>query len=168
MKPQLKEFLPGIVIDGKVGRQMSDALEDTKQLESDRKLGKVVIIELGTNGPFSSKTLNGVLDSLGDERQIMLVNTRVPRKWQATVNEMLAQAAEDRANVTLIDWYSYSADKADWFAGDGVHLKTEGAEAYVSLIADSIESISMNTSERRPETNFLVVSHVLHNVRLSK
>lgn len=151
VKPQLKEFLPGIVIDGKVGRQMSDALEDTKQLESDRKLGKVVIIELGTNGPFSSKTLNGLLDSLGDERQIMLVNTRVPRKWQDTVNEMLAQAAEDRANVTLIDWYSYSADKADWFARDGVHLKTEGAEAYVSLIADSIESISMNTSEQRPE-----------------
>lgn len=139
VSPKLKEFLPGIVIDGKVGRQMSEALEDTKQLESDRKLGKVVIIELGTNGLFSSKTLNSLLDSLGEERQIVLANTRVPRRWQDTVNEMLAQAAEERANVTLVDWFSFSANKGDWFTKDGVHLKPEGAAAYASLLADTVK-----------------------------
>ncbi|MFW5438625.1 hypothetical protein [Paenibacillus apiarius] len=138
--PYLKELIPGIDIDGKVSRQMSEAKDVVAQLDSKEKLGKIVIIELGTNGPFSSEKLEELLNTIGENRQIYLVNSRVPRDWQDSVNETLAKAAEERSNVTLIDWHSLSADKSEWFAKDGVHPQPEGAKAYASLIAKSIQS----------------------------
>lgn len=61
-EPFLKKMLPGIVIDGKVGRQMSGAQEVINHLESKGQLGEQVIIELGTNGYFNKKTLSSLLD----------------------------------------------------------------------------------------------------------
>ncbi|MEC0225650.1 acyltransferase family protein [Paenibacillus alba] len=136
--PYLEKVLPGIVIDGKVGRQMSEAKAVVEQLKSKKKLGKNVIIELGTNGTFSSNKLEDVLDAIGRERQIFLVNTRLPKDWQDAVNKTLAKAVEGRSNVTLVDWYTFSAQKSDWFTKDGVHLQPDGAKAYASYLAESI------------------------------
>lgn len=58
-------------------------------IDSDNKLGDIVFIALGTNGIFSSKTFNHLLDTLGEDRQIVLVNTRMPDKWLPAVNKML-------------------------------------------------------------------------------
>ncbi|MFC5700338.1 acyltransferase family protein [Cohnella faecalis] len=137
-EPYLKKLVQGILIDGKVGRQMSKAQEVVDGLLAEKKLGNLVIIELGTNGSFTAKQMNKLIDTIGKDRRIVLVNTRVPRKWQDTVNSALSKAAAEHDNVTLIDWYAFSADKAEWFAKDGVHLKLKGAEAYAKLVADSL------------------------------
>ncbi|KRF44226.1 acyltransferase [Paenibacillus sp. Soil787] len=136
--PFLKKNLPGIVIDGKVGRQMSQAQEVVDQLKANGKLGSRVIIELGTNGPFNSKELRKLLTSLGEVQQIVLVNTRVPKKWQDTVNSVLKEVSADYQNATLVDWYSLSQGKDNYFSEDGVHLKQEGAKFYAELVAKAI------------------------------
>ncbi|TDF95405.1 acyltransferase family protein [Paenibacillus piri] len=136
--PYLHEFLPGITIDGKVGRQMSQAKDVIDQFKSKGELGDVVIIELGTNGTFSEKTLVTLLHSLEDVHQIVLVNTRVPRPWESEVNSTLAKAAKQFSNVTLVDWYTASADNS-YFSRDGVHLVEEGAKVYASLVAETIK-----------------------------
>ncbi|MGG0171755.1 acyltransferase family protein [Paenibacillus dokdonensis] len=138
--PYLKELVPEINIDGKVSRQMSEAKDVVAQLDSKKKLGNIVIVELGTNGPFSSEKLEELLNNFGNNREIYLVNTRVPRDWQDSVNKTLADAVKGRSNVTLIDWHSFSADKPEWFTKDSVHLQPEGAKAYASLIAKSIQT----------------------------
>ncbi|RRJ67310.1 hypothetical protein EHV15_33590 [Paenibacillus oralis] len=50
--PVLEEQYPGIVIDGKVSRQMKQAQSIVDELKSKGKLGDRVVFELGTNGPF--------------------------------------------------------------------------------------------------------------------
>lgn len=137
--PYLKNLLPGITINGKVGRQLSEAQDVVDQLKTNGKLGDVVIIELGTNGSFSEKTLVNLLNSLKDVRQIVLVNTRVPRPWEQVVNLALGEAAKQFSNVTLVDWYAASANKDSYFARDGVHLVEEGAKVYASLIVEAIK-----------------------------
>ncbi len=132
---QLEKQLPGIVIDGKVGRQLSQAQEVVDRLQSKGKLGSRIILELGTNGAFSKKQLESLLHSLADAEQIVLVNTRVPRPWEGTVNDMLKEASGRFANTTLVDWHAASAGKASFFASDGVHLNTAGSEYYASLLA---------------------------------
>ncbi|AIG26034.1 acetyltransferase [Brevibacillus laterosporus] len=138
--PELEKLVPGIMIDAKVSRQMKDALAIVQQLESENRLGKCVIVELGTNGPFTSDTLTNLLDTLGAERQIILINTRVPRNWQDKVNQELSRAGEERSNVKIIDWYSYSANQSGWLTKDGIHLQPEGAKAYASLVAETISN----------------------------
>ncbi|TVY02368.1 acetyltransferase [Cohnella terricola] len=133
-QPFLEKLLPGIVVDGKIGRQMSQATDVVESLKAGGKLGDCIIIELGTNGSFNSKQLRKLLDSLSDAKEIWLVNTRVPRKWQDTVNAALEKAAGDYDNVKLIDWFSASKGKISFFYKDGVHLKPSGADYYAKLL----------------------------------
>ncbi|MGO4106203.1 acyltransferase family protein [Paenibacillus sp. YAF4_2] len=136
--PFLEKQLPGIVIDGKVGRQMRQAQEVINQMKEDNKLGSTVVVELGTNGAFTSKQLKALILSLGKVDHIYLVNTRVPRNWQDTVNKMLPEVAKDFSNVIIVDWYTASEGKDDYFSNDGVHLKKDGAQFYAAMLIDAI------------------------------
>jgi lysophospholipase L1-like esterase len=101
-------------------------------------LGKRVIIELGTNGPFTEAQMVSLLNSLGPVQQIVLVNTRVPRPWQGVVNSTLAEIARTFPHTTLVNWYAASADHNNYFWPDGVHLNPIGAQAYAVLLAKSL------------------------------
>jgi peptidoglycan/LPS O-acetylase OafA/YrhL len=136
--PYLEKLLPGIVVDGEVGRQMSQAPAVINQLRSEGKLGDRIIIELGTNGDFTKDQLTALLQSLGSVKQIVLVNTRVPRPWQDVVNSTLAEVAASFPHTTLVNWYNASAGKNSLFYSDGVHLQPDGAQFYASLLAKAI------------------------------
>lgn len=138
VQPFLEKRLPGIEVHGKVGRQMADATDVIQILKQNHKLGKTVIIELGTNGAFTDKQLDKLLTALADCDQLIFVNTRVPRPWQFVVNDMLEQAAKDNPKIKLVDWYAASAGKDEYFGHDGVHLMAEGAEAYTEIVAKAL------------------------------
>jgi len=54
---------------------------------------------------------------------ILLVNVRVPREWEAEVNSELNAAVARHPGVKLVDWFGYSAPHGDWFESDHTHLK---------------------------------------------
>lgn len=139
-EPYFKKLLPGIVVDGKVGRQLYQAQDVVNQLKANGELGKKVIIELGTNGSFTEKQLTDLIKSLGSTKQIILVNVRVPRPWERLVNDTLAKVASKYPHVTLVDWYKASAGHNSFFSPDAVHLEPSGAEFYADLVAKSIMS----------------------------
>lgn len=137
--PNLEQMLPGIVIDGKVGRQMSQAQKVVEDLQAQDKLGNRILLELGTNGPFHKDQLRSLLESLNHAEQIYMVTTRVPKDWQDTVNASIHEVAAEFKNTTVIDWYSASADREELFNQDGVHLTTEGIRFYASILADTMK-----------------------------
>ncbi|WDL95493.1 acyltransferase family protein [Alicyclobacillus sp. ALC3] len=140
--PYLKQLFPGIVVDAKIGRQMIHAQTVVNTLKSEGELGNRVIIELGTNGPFTEQQLISLLNSLGPVKQVVLVNTRVPRPWETDVNQVLAKVASTYPNTTLVNWYAASAGKNSYFYPDGVHLNPVGASYFASLIAHALNAPS--------------------------
>jgi hypothetical protein len=38
-------------------------------------------------------------------------------------------------NAVLIDWHTFGGSHPEFFYGDGIHLKPDGARAYATLIA---------------------------------
>lgn len=136
--PYLKNTFPNIRIDAKIGRQMSQAILAVEQLKNEGNLGSNVIIGLGTNGAFTKEQLASLIEVIGNERKIILINTRVPRPWESLVNEKLKEAASSYKNVVLVDWYSASAGNKAYFEPDGVHLTKIGAEAYAALVAKEV------------------------------
>ncbi|MFH5184386.1 acyltransferase family protein [Paenibacillus sp. TAB 01] len=138
VEPYLLKLLPEAQVHAKVGRQMAEAYAIVEQLLAERKLGDTVIVELGTNGAFSKKQLDSLIDLIGDQRRILLVNTRVPRPWEDVVNTELSQTAEAHSNITLVDWFQASTNQDAFFAPDGVHLQPKGAEFYASLLAGAL------------------------------
>ena len=139
VEPYLKEKLPGITVDGKVGRQMSQATKVINGLKAQGTLGEQIVIELGTNGPFNKEQLRSVLQSLSDAKRVVLVTARVPKGWQDTVNKNIKEAAEEFSNTTMLDWYAASEGKDDYFYKDGVHLKPDGGRYYASLIVEALQ-----------------------------
>lgn len=132
--PFFKNHYPDAVIDYRVGRQMAEVPEVIKQLESSGQLGEKVIIQLGTNGPFVKTDLLNLIRSL-ENKQVYLVNCRVPRAWESTVNRTLEEVVTSMPNTVLVDWYSASTGHPEFFANDGVHLTRVGGETYANLIA---------------------------------
>ena len=133
--PFFKNHYPEAIIDYRVGRQMSEVPEVIKQLEGSGQLGEYVIIQLGTNGPFVKTDLLNLLKSL-ENKKVYLVNCRVPRNWETTVNQTLEEVVNSMSNTVLVDWYTASAGHPEFFASDGVHLTRAGGETYANLIVD--------------------------------
>ncbi|MEH7356640.1 acyltransferase family protein [Neobacillus drentensis] len=136
--PYLTEYFPSINMDGKVGRQMSQAVNIVKKMKQDGTLGDTVIIELGTNGPFTKNQLISMIELIGNDREIIFINTRVPRPWETDVNNTLKEVTEKFDNTTLVNWYAASAGHNEYFSPDGVHLNVKGAKAYAALVAKSV------------------------------
>ncbi|MCG7378699.1 hypothetical protein MH215_16955 [Paenibacillus sp. ACRSA] len=140
IEPYLKEKLPKVIVEGKVGRQMSQANKLTDELREQGKLGEHIIIELGTNGPFSKDQLRSLLTSLSDAKQVLVVTTRVPRRWQDIVNSNIEEVVPEFNNAKIVDWYTASEGKDEFFYQDGVHLKPDGSRFYASLLIEGLKS----------------------------
>ena len=136
--PYLQESLPGIAIDAQVGQQMTQVQQAVPQLKSEGAVGDRLVIELGTNGPFSTAQLTSLLDALGPSRRIVLVNTHVPRPWQQQVNASIAAVAQTYPNTVMVDWNTISANTPQYFYPDGVHLNPDGAKLYASLVVQAL------------------------------
>jgi peptidoglycan/LPS O-acetylase OafA/YrhL len=140
--PLLQRAFLNITVDGKVSRQMRDAYDIVNQLKNANRLGDIVIIELGTNGPFPDKTLTSLIDLIGSERKILLVNVRVPRPWESIVNKTLVEVAKKYSNTTIVDWYVTSANHNEYFVSDGVHLKPAGSKAFAAMIESAVQKVA--------------------------
>lgn len=134
-----KSSVPKSRIDGKVGRQLYQTLPLVKANYSQyKKSSDQVVLELGTNGDFTVKQLDDLLNQFG-KAKIYLVNTRVPRIYEANVNRLLADAAKRKSNVTLIDWNKRSQGHSEYFAPDGVHLEYKGVLALKDEILKALK-----------------------------
>lgn len=134
-----KSSVPKSRIDGKVGRQLYQTLPLVKANYSQyKKSSDQVVLELGTNGDFTVKQLDDLLNQFG-KAKIYLVNTRVPRIYEANVNRLLADAAKRKSNVTLIDWNKRSQRHSEYFAPDGVHLEYKGVLALKDEILKALK-----------------------------
>ncbi|MEG6567511.1 acyltransferase family protein [Thermoanaerobacterium saccharolyticum] len=137
-KPYLEEMLPGITIDGKVGRQMYQAKDVVKTLKAKGKID-TLIVELGTNGPFTEDQILSLLKSAEPVKHVILVNVRVPRPWESIVNETLSKVSSEYPHTTLVDWYKASYGHDSFFSPDAVHLEPSGAKYFASLIANAVK-----------------------------
>ena len=139
----LRKELPGIYIDAKVSRYVGAGEGIAKKMQSEDRLGNVVLIGLGTNGPISGyyeSDTKALLKYLGDKRQIFWVNVYCPGlEWQNSNNKYLEQLAKEHKNIKIIDWYSLISKHPEWLAEDGIHPNDEGVKAYAQLVRTSME-----------------------------
>lgn len=137
----LKKYYPNLYADVKVSRQFYEAKGIIQQLIQNNKLGPTVVIELGTNGPFTESQMRAVIDLIGSDRKIVFVNTQEPRSWCDGVNSMLSKISAEYSNTIIADWHSASANNSKYFYKDGVHPTTTGIQILANIIADAIAQI---------------------------
>jgi hypothetical protein len=126
--------IPGIEINAEVGRPVPVAIDVLRALRSAGQLGDIVVVHIGNNSPFSVTQFDEMMELMADVNRVVFVSLKVPRGWEGPNNAVLAEGVARYPNTALVDWYAASVDHPEFFL-DGVHLRTEGAQAYVQLVA---------------------------------
>ena len=141
---QLRAQLPNCQIDAEVSRYVNGGADVVQAWVDQGKIGDIVVISLGTNGPIAGGNRYEVhtqrlLDALGPQRHIFWVNTYAPHlKWQKTNNDYLQELVKTHPNLTIVDWCSAASQHPEWLVSDGVHPNDEGGKAFAQIIKDTI------------------------------
>ena len=140
--PELQQMFPGIAIDATVSRQLSDAEPIVAALVAAGAMRPVLVIGLGTNGWIDAGTLPRILDLLGDEAQLIVVNVQAPRDWTPEVNAILYEFARSKRDVELSNWYDAIQPHLDVLAYDDIHMGAAGARIYAAALADALQRLA--------------------------
>jgi peptidoglycan/LPS O-acetylase OafA/YrhL len=132
---KLNSTLPGSVfVDARVGRQVSECLQILTVWRDRGLLGDVVVVHIGNNGTFTEDQFNQMKDILSGVPKVIFINNKVPRSWEAGNNQVITDGAASMPNAVLIDWKSAGDAHPEWFAKDGMHMGTQGAQEYAWMI----------------------------------
>jgi len=134
--PALRHRLPGITIDAKVSRAMQPAPGILSGWAHQGLLRPVVLLGLGTNGPFPRSVLESIVRQLGPDRTLYLVNVYLPtRPWGGEVNRTLTAVADAHSNVHLVDWQSAAGAHENLLWPDRIHPRPgAGADLYARTV----------------------------------
>jgi peptidoglycan/LPS O-acetylase OafA/YrhL len=150
-QPLLTRIFPKIYIQANVGQQMVNTIDSVKNLSAQGAMADVVLVGLGTNGPFTMDQLDQFMQAVGQNRRVYWINARVPtRQWQGQVNSTLADAAKRYANLHIIDWFAYANPHNDWFWNDQVHPNNTGSPYYATFVAKEVLNGEKN-AQQAPE-----------------
>jgi proteasome lid subunit RPN8/RPN11 len=125
-------------IDADVSRHFAQGIDVARRMREEGRLGEVVIVHLGTNGPPKASEVDAMMRELAGVPHVLVVTCRMPRSWETETNNTLRAAASRHPTITIVDWHDFSDSHSDWFESDGVHLKPRGAQAYADLLGSAL------------------------------
>jgi hypothetical protein len=135
---RLSASLPNLDLDSQVGRQAWAAAALLRQRKESGQLGQIVLVHIGNNGTLTRGEFEEIMSILGDEREVIFLNLKVPRSWQDSNNAVLEQGVQGHPNAKLIDWHGLTMDHPELFASDQIHLSGSGAELYARLVIAAV------------------------------
>ena len=136
-----------VTVSAAKNRQWYELKKILRDLGASTGLGDVVVIHLGNNGVIDESIIDETFELLTEVRKVMLVNVRVPRRWEDKVNNLLIEAVDKYDNARLVDWYAASNDHPEYFTNDGVHTIPSGGRYYVDTIITTIGGDSILESD---------------------
>lgn len=150
-KDYMNRHIARLWVDAKVGRQGSEGLAVIRELKNAGKLSDTVVLHLGTNGYLAEKHMRAMLQELAG-RKIVLVNIHAPRRWAEDNNDLLASLAAEFPGVRVMDWSGITAEHAEFFVADGIHLSGKGIHQYAESISNvlGMALYAENCAQQRP------------------
>ncbi len=142
----LRGVFPGAFVDATVSRAPVGGVTRLEEIAAADGLANVdvVVVHLGTNGNWGAGDFDRMMVSLAEIPLVVVVNARMPRSWEPTVNAYLAVETKGYDNVVLLDWHRIAnepiAGEQNWFANDGFHLNAAGRAAYSAAILAVVEA----------------------------
>ena len=133
--PQLQAG--GIVVNAAVSRQGKNVADVIGQLRAGGQLGRVVVVQTGTNGPVSDETFERLMSYLPPDQTdlVVFLTVRARRGWIPENNARILALPSKYRNVKVLDWLAESENVKGELARDGYHLRTPFAKQfYANLV----------------------------------
>ena len=131
----------GFLVDAVESRAFVNGLDTVQQLNEQGRLGDVVVVHLGTNGPIDPDDMTAMMAALADVPQVLLLTIDVPRDYTAGNNALIYDTVNTYPNAALLDWAGLDdACPGDCFYSDGFHLRPDGQTYYAALISGALQA----------------------------
>jgi hypothetical protein len=141
--PWLQERLPGIAIDAQVSRSMWTAPDLVRAAVDAGAMRPILLLGLATNGGVDPVDLQAVLDIVGPDRLVVVVNGQAPRDWIPIGNQTLADFARLERTVELANWHAAIAPQVFELASDQVHPGGPiSGGIYVDAVCDALQRLA--------------------------
>jgi len=118
-------------VDAVESRQIDDTITDLDHYRAKNQLPKIVIIQVGNNGPLISDDLTRLKAALRGVTDIVVVNVRNATSWQDESNQHITTWLDGWHTAHLADWYHHSNDRMLY---DGTHPMPDGCLIYAHVI----------------------------------
>ncbi|MFN8021231.1 MAG: hypothetical protein U0Q03_06850 [Acidimicrobiales bacterium] len=130
--PQLQTG--GFVVNADESLQGEATADVVGRLRAAGQIGRVVVLQVGTNGPVSQATYDLIMSFLpADEVPVVrFLTVHAPGKGWIEQNNARIWALKGRySNVDVLDWDGLVASgQVPGVAGDGIHLGTDAAKQF--------------------------------------
>lgn len=114
---------------------ISSGLEALRAARAAGRMGRVVVLMLGSNEGVTRRQLDQIMQELADVPRVYWITNTVRR--QQPTNAVLRANVRRYPNGALIDWAVHSRGKP-WFVRDRIHLNAAGRKAFADLVARSV------------------------------
>ena len=141
--PWLQEKLPGILIDAEVSRSMFVAPSLVQAAVDAGTMRPILVLGLATNGDVDREDLDEVLEIIGPDRLLVVVNGQAPRDWIPIGNKVVEDFARAERDVELANWHAAIAPRINELASDEVHPGGPiSGGIYVGAVSDALQRLS--------------------------
>ncbi|MEM9515777.1 MAG: hypothetical protein AAGA42_13075 [Actinomycetota bacterium] len=150
--PELQEL--GFTIDATESRSFAEGLDTLTALAEQGRLGDVVVVHLGSNGPISETDIERAATALSTVPTVVFVTNDLPASYTyaATNNELIRGLRDRWPNIIVLDWDDQVDDcPGNCLYDDLIHLRPDGQRYYANLVAGYTGVIGQ-TSEHPPYT----------------
>lgn len=119
-------------------------------------LGQTVAVAVGYND-YEAAYAGDLEDALAALRKagvtrVLWLTLHEARSSYATMNDAIRAAATRHPELTVVDWQVYSRSHPDWFQPDGIHLRTDGAEAMATLVHNALVDLGIPLATQPAQT----------------
>ncbi|GAA5024804.1 hypothetical protein GCM10023258_17160 [Terrabacter aeriphilus] len=142
----LRYYFPGIRIDAKSNRRWSDGLAEVSARGAANR--RAVVLAFGTNAGVDEERVKQVLDVLGPQRMVVLVNIMGPFARVDSDNTTLELVAKGRPNVVVADWADAIRAHPDQVQSDRVHPTIRGAHLFSKTVRQALADLSQRSTGR--------------------
>lgn len=139
----LARQFPEIQLNAKSNRQWQHAEEIVKADLDAGLVRRAVIIDFGTNaGVPDPDTVRNVLDMLGPNRMIVVVNLYGTSTFIDPANKALDEIVADYPNAIIADWFTAASENPDMLQSDQTHPNIPGSDLFAETVQDAFEQLS--------------------------
>ncbi|GAA2217985.1 acyltransferase family protein [Promicromonospora sukumoe] len=143
--PAILARYPRAEVEGVVSTDWLDAERMVRAAKREGRLRETVLLNFGTNAGFqldgSADAARNVLDMIGPDRRVVLVNSVGISYWVPDANKTLDQVAAGRENVAVADWHALVDRHPGLLHADATHPNLDGVEAYTDLVEKSFATL---------------------------
>jgi len=137
----LQLYFPGIRLDAVSNRYVSDGLAAIQARGADTR--RAVVLGFGMNAGVKADEFGPLLDALGPDRMVVVVNLYGTFARVRTDNAAIAEAVAGRPNVIVADWYATVAGApAGLLQADRKHPSLRGSHVYARTIQQAFATLA--------------------------